>query len=116
VSTPGGAHADAPRHPVTLMPSGWRFDAPEGTTLWKAARDAGIDLPRSCMNGTCRTCLCERSEGALVHRVEWPGLSADERAQGALLPCVAEARGPLVVWQAAARRREAAGAGGAPGA
>lgn len=101
-----GATDGVPRHPVTLMPSGWRFDAPEGTTLWKAARDAGIELPRSCMNGTCRTCLCERSVGPARHRIEWPGLSADERAAGALLPCVAEALGPLTLWQPAARRRD----------
>ena len=76
---------------VRLEPSGLGFDAEAGTTLLKAAEAAGIELPSSCRNGTCRTCICRRLSGETRHTIEWPGLSAEEKAEGWILPCVAEA-------------------------
>ena len=76
---------------VRLEPSGLAFDAEAGTTLLKAAEAAGIELPSSCRNGTCRTCICQRLSGETRHTIEWPGLSADEKDEGWILPCVAEA-------------------------
>lgn len=49
----------------------------------------GVDWPRSCRNGTCRTCLGRLTGGRVRHTVEWPGLSAEEKAEGCVLPCVA---------------------------
>ena len=89
--------SDVERFPVLLQPSGWRFDAPRGETLLKAARDAGIALPSSCRNGTCRTCMCRLLGGAVGYRIEWPGLSREEKAEGFILPCVALAESALVV-------------------
>jgi tRNA pseudouridine32 synthase/23S rRNA pseudouridine746 synthase len=54
-----------------------------------SAKRQGIELPTSCQNGTCRTCLIPSSKGGLEHLIAWPGLSLEEKAQGALLPCVA---------------------------
>jgi ferredoxin len=76
---------------VRLAPSGLVFDAEADTTLLKAAEDAGIELPSSCRNGTCRTCICRRLSGETRHTIEWPGLSADEKDEGWILPCVAQA-------------------------
>ncbi len=76
---------------VRLEPSGLAFDAEAGTTLLKAAEAAGIELPNSCRNGTCRTCICRRLSGETRHTIEWPGLSVDEKDEGWILPCVAEA-------------------------
>ena len=76
---------------VRLEPSGLAFDAEAGTTLLKAAEAAGIELPSSCRNGTCRTCICRRLAGETRHIIEWPGLSVDEKEEGWILPCVAEA-------------------------
>lgn len=36
-------------------------------------------------------------EGTARHLVEWPGLSADEKRDGYILPCVAVAEGALVL-------------------
>ena len=58
-------------------------------TLLQSARAAGWRLPSSCRNGTCRACLCRMVSGAVRHGVEWPGLSAEEIAEGWILPCVA---------------------------
>lgn len=76
---------------IRIEPAGYEFDAAPGRTLLQAAEDAGIEIPASCRNGTCRTCMCEtRGAAAVRYRVEWPGLSVDEKADGWVLPCVAE--------------------------
>lgn len=82
---------------VRLEPSGLGFEAEAGTTLLKAAESAGIEMPSSCRNGTCRTCICRLLSGSIRHTVEWPGLSAEEKAEGWILPCVAEAQSDLSI-------------------
>jgi len=89
---------------ITLAPSGWRFDAPDGMTLLQAAEQAGIDLPSSCRNGSCRTCICRLRSGSVRYLVEWPGLSLDEKREGYILPCVAVAQEDATVEQRLARR------------
>jgi ferredoxin len=89
---------------ITLAPSGWTFDAPDGMTLLQAAEQAGIDLPSSCRNGTCRTCICRLRSGSVRYLVEWPGLSLDEKREGYVLPCVAVAQEDATLEQRLARR------------
>jgi ferredoxin len=79
----------APVHAARLAPGGERFDAPADMPLLLAAEAAGLALPSSCRNGTCRTCLCQMTQGQVAYRIEWPGLSAEEKAGGFILPCVA---------------------------
>jgi len=82
---------------VRLEPSGLGFDAEAGTTLLESAEAAGIEMPSSCRNGTCRTCICQLVAGSIRHIIEWPGLSAEEKAEGWILPCVAEAQSDLTI-------------------
>ena len=89
---------------ITLQPSGWTFEAPDGMTVLQAAEQAGIDLPSSCRNGTCRTCICRLASGRVRYLVEWPGLSVDEKREGYVLPCVAVPEGDVTVEQCLARR------------
>ena len=89
---------------MTVQPGGWRVEVQAGQTLLAAAEAAGVNLPSSCRNGTCRTCLCRAVEGEVAYVVEWPGLSADEKRAGDVLPCVALARSDLVLLAPAARR------------
>ncbi|AGK51679.1 MULTISPECIES: 2Fe-2S iron-sulfur cluster-binding protein [Burkholderia] len=84
-------------HWVRVEPLGTGFDAPESLSLLEAAGFAGVSLPRSCRNGTCRTCLCRLREGSVAYRIEWPGVSAEEKAEGYILPCVAIAQSDLVI-------------------
>lgn len=72
-------------------------------TLVAAARAAGIRLPSSCRNGTCRACMCRLVEGQIVYRIDWPGLSAEEKREGFILPCVAYAVGDVTVHAPHAR-------------
>jgi ferredoxin len=82
---------------VRVEPSGHTFEAPDSLTLLEAAGFANLRLPRSCRNGTCRTCLCKLTEGRVRYTIEWPGLSREEKAEGYILPCVAIAETDLVI-------------------
>ena len=81
--------AAAPLHWLTVLPGGWRVPVRDGQTLLQAALEAGVRLPRSCRNGACRACLARLTDGQVHHCIDWPGLSAEEKADGWLLPCVA---------------------------
>ena len=89
---------------ITLAGQGWTFEADPGATVLEAAQRAGIRLPSSCRNGTCRTCLCRLERGAIHYRIDWPGVSPDEKRDGDFLPCVAVADTDLVIAAPAARK------------
>lgn len=74
---------------VTLQPGGESFDCAADQALMLAGLAAGLTLPWSCRNGTCRTCISQLVEGRIEHSIPWPGLSAEEKAEGWVLPCVA---------------------------
>jgi ferredoxin len=80
-----------------IQPGGFSFDCDAGQTLLQAADAAGIELQSSCRNGSCRTCLCRLVSGEIRYRIEWPGVSVDEKAEGWILPCVAEPVGDVVL-------------------
>lgn len=82
---------------VVIAPKGWAFDAPDSLSLLASAQLAGVRLPSSCRNGTCRTCICRLHSGRVSYRIEWPGLSADEKNDGLILPCVAYPESDLVI-------------------
>ena len=69
---------------------------PDEALLYAAAR-AGIELPSSCRNGTCRTCMCQLVSGEVSYRIRWPGLLPEEKAEGWILPCIAHAQSDLVL-------------------
>ncbi|MFZ6727105.1 2Fe-2S iron-sulfur cluster-binding protein [Undibacterium sp. MH2W] len=82
---------------LTISPQEWQCIVPTGKTLLEASLAAGIRLPSSCRNGTCRACMCQLIEGKIRYRIEWPGLSAEEKQASWILPCVAEAEGAVVI-------------------
>lgn len=96
--------ADRSTVTVTLAGQGWTFAAAAAETVLQAAERAGVRLPSSCRNGTCRTCLCRVVSGTVQYRIDWPGVSADERRDGYFLPCVAVGATDLVIEAPAARR------------
>ena len=73
---------------VRIEPSGAAFPAGPGMSILQAADAALHALPASCRNGTCRTCISHLLEGRAHSLIDWPGLSAEEKAQGCILPCV----------------------------
>jgi formate dehydrogenase major subunit len=58
-------HAPAPARTVTLTIDGAAVTVPEGTTIWTAAKQAGIDIPVLCHDerydpvGVCRMCVVD---------------------------------------------------------
>ncbi len=81
--------ADAEAFELRIEPPGWCVPASADQPLMASARAAGVELPSSCRNGTCRSCICRLVSGEIAYRIEWPGLSADERRERWILPCVA---------------------------
>lgn len=83
---------NAPIYKARMADTGMHFSAPADMPLLQAAELAGtpgLKLESSCRNGTCRTCICQLLEGHVTYRIEWPGLSLDEKREGFILPCVA---------------------------
>ena len=80
-----------------VLPGGFSFETATDLSLVQAADAGGIELPTSCRNGTCRSCLCRLVDGQIRYRIEWPGVSADEKAEGWILPCVAEPLGDVTI-------------------
>jgi ferredoxin len=82
---------------IRIEPAGRAFEARAEQTVLQAGLAAGVKLPSSCRNGTCRACLCKMTSGSVHYRIEWPGVSRDEREEGYILPCVAHADSDLVI-------------------
>jgi ferredoxin len=72
-----------------IDPGGPHFAAPADLPLLLAVESAGLAVVSSCRNGTCRACICRLVSGRVMYRIEWPGLSVDEKQTGCILPCVA---------------------------
>ena len=89
---------------MTVQPGGWRVPVPAGHSLLRAALDAGLRLPSSCRNGSCRVCLARLVSGRIHYLMDWPSLLAEEKAEGWILPCVACADADLVIDAPAATR------------
>jgi ferredoxin len=79
----------SPSPRLLIEPQGWALPVGPGQSLLEAAQAAGVQLPRSCRNGSCRACRCKLLHGQVRYRIDWPGLLAEEKAEGWILPCVA---------------------------
>jgi ferredoxin len=80
---------DTVRFSAILHPTEDCFDAPPDLPLLVSAEHAGVLMASSCRNGTCRTCICRLVSGSVRYLIAWPGLSAEEKREGYILPCVA---------------------------
>lgn len=89
--------APSPHFAVSFEPGGLAFCATAHQPLLLAAEQAGLPMPSSCRNGTCRTCMCRVLSGGVRYRIQWPGLLPEEKAQGWILPCIAYAQSDLVL-------------------
>ena len=75
---------------IAITDDGQQVDACDDNTLLDSLEMGGVNWLSSCRNGSCRTCIGRLLEGAVRYEVEWPGLSAEEKAEGYVLPCVAK--------------------------
>lgn len=75
-----------------------RIEAEPGASIVAAAAAAGLTLLTDCSNGQCGTCTARLCSGAVDLGDYDPAVLPDEdRADGAILPCVARVEGPCVV-------------------
>lgn len=88
-ATPLAIVDDQAEYTARVAPDGTAFPAPASLSLLEAALLEGVRLPSSCRNGTCRACMSRLRSGSVRYRIEWPGLSPDEKDDGFILPCVA---------------------------
>lgn len=83
-----------------LHETGAAFAAPADQSLFASMRQAGIDWPVSCRNGTCRTCIGRLVDGQVAYDIPWPGLSLEEKCDGYCLPCIARPLCDFVIRRA----------------
>jgi ferredoxin len=72
------------------------FSLTSQDTILQGALQAGAQVPNSCRNGTCRTCMQRLQSGQVRYEIAWPGLSFDEKQDGEVLICAAYACSDLV--------------------
>ena len=84
---------------LRIQPLGATLTLAQGQSLLEAAVDAGLVLRSACRNGTCRECMARVLEGRVHHRIDRLGLSAEEKSEGWVLPCVAVADSDVVLLQ-----------------
>ena len=82
-------HHPARKWTLHLPASGRSLPVSGGCSLLQAMQQADVPWPASCRNGTCRACIGQLAAGAVRYAVAWPGLLPEEKATGAVLPCVA---------------------------
>jgi tRNA pseudouridine32 synthase / 23S rRNA pseudouridine746 synthase len=88
-NTSGGRLIKPEAFTISLQKARIQWQCESDETLLMSALRQGIELPSSCQNGTCRTCLLQSNSTRHTYRIEWPGLSAQEKASGMTLSCVA---------------------------
>lgn len=86
-----------PLYTVQLSPGQAQVDAPPAQPLLLSIEQGGVDWPSSCRNGNCRSCIGQLLKGQVRYAIEWPGLSAEEKAEGYVLPCIAYPCSDLVL-------------------
>ncbi|SEB25751.1 CDP-6-deoxy-delta-3,4-glucoseen reductase [Variovorax sp. YR216] len=75
---------------ITAQPSGRTFGAQGGEAILAAAIRQGVGMPYGCRDGACGSCKCRMLEGAVNHGPhQSQALSAQEEADGLILPCCA---------------------------
>ena len=77
---------------ITIEPENIQFLADTTQTILQSAEIAQI-YPSS----SCRTCISTLISGDIRYNIDWPGLSAEEKQSGLMLPCCAHPLSDLVM-------------------
>jgi ferredoxin len=92
---------------VSLLPFNQTFTVRRDELILDAAIRQGVQVPYSCRNGTCRTCLFEVKEGTVQPvDIEFCMISAKELEANRRLLCMSLCRSDAVVEKVQPRRRQ----------
>ena len=81
---------------VKIASSGRTYPVSAGESVVAALAVHGVEIPVSCEQGICGTCLTRVLEGEPDHRDQF--LTCEEHAaNNQFLPCCSRARSPLLV-------------------
>ncbi|KQT11283.1 PDR/VanB family oxidoreductase [Ramlibacter sp. Leaf400] len=90
------ASADGSAFELQIASSGRRLSVPPGRTALEVLTEAGIDVPMSCEQGICGTCLTRVVAGVPDHRDTF--LTDQEHARNdQMAVCCSRARSPVIV-------------------
>jgi ferredoxin len=81
---------------VALARSALTLMVPAGRTILEIVREAGVDLPSSCEQGACGTCVATVLEGEPDHQDVYLG-DAERREGRRIVTCVSRARSDRLV-------------------
>ncbi|MDB5991491.1 MAG: oxidoreductase [Herbaspirillum sp.] len=88
--------ADDGQFQIKLASSGAVYSVPADKTVLEVLVENGVDVPYSCEQGVCGTCLTRVLEGIPDHRDMY--LSDEEQAQNAqFMPCCSRSKSTLLV-------------------
>jgi vanillate O-demethylase ferredoxin subunit len=87
---------DAGGFEVELRSSGRRIAVPADKSILESLEAAGLELPFSCREGLCGTCLTGVCAGEIEHR-DYVLTQAERDAGQSMTICVSRARSPLLV-------------------
>ncbi|WP_018150951.1 PDR/VanB family oxidoreductase [Leeia oryzae] len=80
---------------VRLTRSGQVIPISAEQTVIHALAQSGIDIPTSCEQGVCGTCMVQLEGGTPIHLDAY--LSEEEKGNGCFLPCVSRGVGELIL-------------------
>lgn len=81
---------------VIAQKSGIEIEVADGTTILQAALDAGIEVPYSCENGVCGTCVCRVLEGEPDHKDSFQ-TDADKASNEIITICCSRSKSGTLV-------------------
>ncbi len=83
---------------IVLLPSNQSFEVKPKELLLEAALRQNIDIPYSCRNGTCRTCIFQVQSGTVIQEdAEYCMLSPEEINMGRRLICLSTVKSDAIL-------------------
>jgi vanillate O-demethylase ferredoxin subunit len=81
---------------VMINSTGQLIDIPEDSTITEVLEQHGINIPVSCEQGVCGTCMTSVIEGEIEHH-DYFLTDPEKEAGDVILPCCSRAKGTLVL-------------------
>jgi ferredoxin-NADP reductase/nitrite reductase/ring-hydroxylating ferredoxin subunit len=87
---------DSSTFEIALARSCLTLTVPAGKSILEVMREAGVDMPSSCEQGACGTCMATVIEGEPDHQDVYLN-DAEKKAGARIMTCVSRAKSPRLV-------------------